>query len=136
MLSQSSSYIQCSSHTQPEYPGRTRPAPRIISLTCELADELDRFDTEALGPAGLRVLMHGMVGTASALTRILDHLRESSALARPEDELTLPPHQTVRSELDQAAAAAEDLQVTAESLCRLLPAEMIRPTRRSPGPRP
>jgi hypothetical protein len=80
--------------------------------------------------------MRGMIDTASALTRILDQLRESPALAQPEDELALPAHQTVRSELEQAAAAAEDLQVTAESLCRLLPAEMLRPGRRNPGPRP
>jgi hypothetical protein len=127
---------QSSPHIQPEYPGRARPARQIISLTGELADELDRFDIEALGPADLRVLLRGMIGTASALTRILDALRESPALAQREDELALPAHQTVRSELEQAAAAAEDLQVTAESLCRLLPAEMIRPVRRSPGPRP
>ncbi|WP_236788784.1 hypothetical protein [Amycolatopsis sp. GM8] len=103
----------------------TRPTRRIITLADELADELSRFDADELGTAELRGLMRGMTGTASALTRILDQLRECPVLT--QSELDRPAHQTMRSELDQAAAAAEDLRVTAESLCRLLPVDMSGP---------
>jgi hypothetical protein len=118
------------SKSSPEiYPENAERAPgrRIISLTDELADELSHVRTETLGPAELRSLMQGMTCTASAITRILDQLRECAVLVESEDELGLPTHHTVRSELEQAAAAAEDLQVTSESLCRLLPAEAISP---------
>lgn len=99
--------------------GRDVPTRRIITFVDQLADELTAFDADELETAELRGLMHGMTGTASALTRILDQLRECPALIQPE----LPVQQTLHSELEQAAAAAEDLRVTAESLCRLLTAE-------------
>ncbi|MTD53634.1 hypothetical protein [Amycolatopsis pithecellobii] len=92
---------------------------RIIMLAGELADELSNFDADGLGTVELRGLMRGMTGTASALTRILDQLRDCPALVQPE--LDRPANRAVRSELEQAAAAAEDLRVTAESLYRLLP---------------
>jgi len=126
MLSQSSSEIR------PESGDRQAPTRKILSLTAELAAELGRVETEELGPAELHKLMHGMNCTASALTRILDQLRECPVLAQTENELGPPRHHSVRSELEQAAAAAEDLQVSAESLCRLLPAGTIGPTRRPP----
>lgn len=103
------------------------PARRIITLAGDLGDELANFDADGLEAAELRGLLRGMASTASALTRILDQLRECSVLGRPENELGLPAHHTVRSELEQAAAAAEDLRVTAESLCRLLPADVVLP---------
>lgn len=105
--------------------GGSAVAHRIVALTAELATELSRFRAANLGPADLDGLMHGMSRTAAAFTRILDQLRECPVLAEPENELGLPRHHTVRSELEQAAAAAEDLQATAESLCRLLPAEVL-----------
>lgn len=126
MLSQSSSTMR------PGLEGRAAPARRIITLAGELADELSNFDADALDAAELRGLMCGMTSTASALTRILDQLRECSVLGQPENELGLPAHHTVRSELEQAAAAAEDLQVTAESLCRSLPAGVLNPARGKP----
>ncbi|GHG93427.1 hypothetical protein GCM10017788_70790 [Amycolatopsis acidiphila] len=110
---------------RPGLEGRAAPARRIITLAGELADELAHFDADELEAAELRGLMRGMTGTASALTRILDQLRECPTLTQPENELGLAAHQTVRSELEQAAAAAEDLRVTAESLCRLLPADAL-----------
>jgi hypothetical protein len=116
---------------RPGLEGRAAPARRIITLAGELADELANFNAEELDAAELRGLLRGMIGTASALTRILDQLRECPVLAQPENELGLPAHQTVRSELEQAAAAAEDLRVTAESLCRLLPAESLIPAGRT-----
>ncbi|NKQ56567.1 hypothetical protein HFP15_27185 [Amycolatopsis sp. K13G38] len=122
MLSHSSSEIR------PESVDRPAPTRRILSLTAELAAELSRFKAENLGPTELHRLMHGMNCTASALTRILDQLRDCPVLTQSENELGLPRHQTVRSELEQAAAAAEDLQVSAESLCRLLPGAMLGPT--------
>ncbi|HVW42722.1 MAG TPA: hypothetical protein VHC18_15355 [Amycolatopsis sp.] len=100
--------------------GRTAATRRIIGLTAELGAELSHFQGTDLGTADVHALMHGMNCTAGALTRILDQLRECPALAQAEDELGLPRHHTVRSELEQAAAAAEDLQVSAESLCRQL----------------
>jgi hypothetical protein len=126
MLSQSSSTMR------PSLEGKAAPARKIITLAGELADELSNFDADQLEAAELRGLMRGMTGTASALTRILDQLRECSVLAQPENERGLPAHQTVRSELEQAAAAAEDLRVTAESLCRLLPVDVLIPARKNP----
>lgn len=119
MLSQSSSTMR------PSLKGKAAPAGRIIALADELAGELTNFDANELEAAELRGLMRGITGTASALTRILDQLRECAVLSRPENELGLPAHHTVRSELEQAAAAAEDLRVTTESLCRLSPADIL-----------
>ncbi|KAA9152927.1 hypothetical protein FPZ12_035935 [Amycolatopsis acidicola] len=90
-----------------------------------MADALRRFDAGALAPEDLRELLRGMTCTASALTRILDQLRESPGLG--EHELGPSAHRHLRSELDQAAAAAEDLQVTSESLVRLVPQEVLVP---------
>ena len=106
----------------PDYAGTEAVAAgRIVTLTGELAEELARFEAGPLGPAEVRHLLGGMSETAAALARILDELRSCPVLFQPENELGLPAHQTVRSELDQAAAAAEDLQVTAAALCTLLP---------------
>ncbi|TNC24005.1 hypothetical protein FG385_19690 [Amycolatopsis alkalitolerans] len=116
--------------THPGLQSRAVPARRIITLAGQLSDELSDFDTHELCAAELRGLLRGMTGTASALTRILDQLRECAMLSRLEHEVGLPAYQTVRSELEQAAAAAEDLRVTAESLCGLLPLDVSVPARR------
>ena len=105
--------------------GRTATTRRIIGLTAELAAELSRFQVTDLGSADVHGLMHGMNRTAGALTRILDQLCDCPELTHGDNELVLS-RRTVRSELEQAAAAAEDLQAAAESLCRRLPAEPSR----------
>ncbi|MFD2418685.1 hypothetical protein [Amycolatopsis pigmentata] len=109
---------------RPDYAGWSTPARRIIRLAGELASELDRMETAPLEPADIRHLLDGMSGTAAALTRLLDELRLSPVLTSASNELGLPSQRTVLSELAQAAAAAEDLTVTAASLCRLLPREV------------
>ena len=117
------------SYSSPDIRPETASAPavratrRITGLTDDLAAELTRFAVADLGPADVQGLVEGVHRTAAALTRILDQLRELPELTQPEHELGLPRHHTVRSELEQAAAAAEDLQAAAESLCRLLPTE-------------
>ena len=100
---------------------------RVLDLTAELAAELPKFEVADLDAADVQALMQGMNRTAAALTRILDQLREYPVLAQPENELGPPRHDSVRSELEQAAAAAEDLQTATESLCRLQPAELLGP---------
>lgn len=129
MLSQSRPEIH------PHENGQAGPTRRILTLSGELADELGRLETGQLGPRELAGLMRGMIRTASALTRILDQLRERPALASPRTAPGRHSHDTVQRELEQAAAAAEDLRVTAETLLRLLPGEMFVPSRRSPEPR-
>lgn len=101
-----------------------RSARKILYLADELGDELDRVKTEPLRPDDIKRLLNGMSGTAEALTRILDELRTSPVLAHTGNDLTPPVHHTVLSELAQAAAAAEDLTVTAAALSRLLPPGM------------
>ncbi|HVV08735.1 hypothetical protein [Amycolatopsis sp.] len=59
--------------------------------------------------------------TASAPARILDRLRERPELVGREPG----QYPSLHTELDQAAAAAEDLQVTAASLARLLPTRAL-----------
>ncbi|HVV08734.1 hypothetical protein [Amycolatopsis sp.] len=113
MLSQSSPDIH------PERTGRS--TRRVIGLTGELADALSDFDAGVLTPGELRELMRGMNSTASALTRILDRLRERPELVGREPG----QYPSLHTELDQAAAAAEDLQVTAASLARLLPTQTL-----------
>lgn len=107
-------------------PGQTErsvPAQRLVQLADQLADELDRFDAGSLRPAEIKRLLDGMSGTAAALTRILDELRTSPVLAQADNDLALPSQQSLPAELAQAAAAAEDLMVTAACLSRLLPTE-------------
>ncbi|WAL67312.1 hypothetical protein ORV05_05870 [Amycolatopsis cynarae] len=130
MLSQSRPDIR------PHDEDRGVPTRRIVDLSGALADELERLETEELGPRELAGLMRGTIRTASALTRILDRLRACPELAQPDTGPGRHRHHAVRRELDQAAAAAEDLQVTAEALFRLLPGEMVVPNGRRPGPRP
>jgi hypothetical protein len=107
-----------------DYAARTAPAHRIIRLADELADELDRFQAEPLHPAEVGRLLDGMSGTAAALTRILDQLQDSPVLTQAEHDIAMPAHQSVLSELAQAAAAAEDLMVTAAGLSRILPPDL------------
>jgi hypothetical protein len=109
---------------RPDYAGWPSPAGRIIHLAGELAGELERMETAPLEPADIRHLLDGMSGTAAALTRLLDELRLSPVLTNASNELGLPSQRTVLSELAQAAAAAEDLTVTAASLCRLIPRDL------------
>jgi hypothetical protein len=108
---------------KPDHTERSAPAQRIIHLADQLADELNRFDAEPLYPADVRRLLNGMSGAAAGLTRILDELRRSPVIVQAESELALPAHQSVQAELAQAAAAAEDLMVTAAGLSRLLTPE-------------
>ncbi|GHF85790.1 hypothetical protein FHX82_001049 [Amycolatopsis bartoniae] len=115
-----------------QHSSRARPGRKILALTGLLADELQHLDARELDAAEVRTLMHDLTGTASALTRILDGLRDCPLLTPPGQEPGV--HHTVCSELEQAAAAAEDLRVTAESLCRLLPAEAVVPERRTLQP--
>src|SRR6187399_1751468 len=109
---------------KPDYAGWSTPARRIIYLADELADELDKVGTEPLAPADVRPLLDGMSGTAAALTRLLDELRDSAVLAQTSNDLGVREQQTVLTELAQAAAAAEDLTVTAAALCRRLPGKL------------
>lgn len=109
--------------SRPDYAERSAPAHRIARLADRLADELNRFDAELAQPTEIKRLLDGMSGAAAALTRILDGLRRSPLVAQAENELALPAHQNVQAELAQAAAAAEDLMVTAAGLSRLLPRE-------------
>jgi hypothetical protein len=109
--------------SKPDHAERSAPARRMVRLADQLADELSRFDAEPLCPADVERLLNGMSGAAAALTRILDELRRSPVVTQAENELALPAHQSVQAELAQAAAAAEDLMVTAAGLSRLLPGE-------------
>ena len=115
-----------------QHSSTARPGRKILALTGLLADELRNLDARELDAAQVRVLMHDLCGTASALTRILDRLRDCPLLTPAGQEPGV--HRTVCSELEQAAAAAEDLRVTAESLCRRLPSEVVVPDRRRPQP--
>ncbi|UQS26428.1 MULTISPECIES: hypothetical protein [Amycolatopsis] len=87
----------------------------------ELAKTLDEVEGGRLGPDEVRDLLEGLTALATAVTRVLDDLRGCPVLREREHELGLLAFQTIRSKLEQAAAAAEDLQVSAEALCRLLP---------------
>ncbi|HKS47126.1 MAG TPA: hypothetical protein VJT49_18855 [Amycolatopsis sp.] len=118
-----------------DYAEKTAPAGRILRLADQLADELEHFETQPLCAADIRRLLNGMSGTAAALTRILDELRSCPAMAHADNDLGLPTHRSVLSQLAQAAAAAEDLKVTAAALCRQLPREVSTVDSVTPAPR-
>ncbi|GAB3571751.1 hypothetical protein GCM10027445_27560 [Amycolatopsis endophytica] len=94
---------------------------RIADLAGELAKSLDGLEGARLDRDEVRDLLEGLATMASAVTRLLDDLRACPALRTREHELGLLAYQTIHSKLEQSAAAAEDLAVGAEALCRLLP---------------
>ncbi|NIH79314.1 hypothetical protein [Amycolatopsis viridis] len=86
-----------------------------------LAKRLDELVSVALGADEVRDLLDGLDRLAAAVTGVLDELRDCPGLREREHDLELLTVQTIHSTLEQAAAASEDLQVTVDALCRLLP---------------
>lgn len=87
----------------------------------DLGKALDELVSVQLGSDEVRELFEGLTTLATAVTRVLDDLRTSPALREREHELGLVAYQTIHSQLEQAAAASEDLQVSVEALRHLLP---------------
>jgi len=94
---------------------------RAAELARELAGRLNGLDSAGLGPAEVRDLLEGMVTMATAVTQLFDGLRGCPALQAREKELDVLAHHTIHSTLEQAAAAAEDLEAGVTELRRLLP---------------
>ncbi|MDQ0379919.1 hypothetical protein [Amycolatopsis thermophila] len=94
---------------------------RPADLAPRLAKSLEELQSARLGGDEVRDLLQGLATVAAAVTRVLDDLRACPVLREREHELGLLAYQTIHSKLEQAAAAAEDLEVGVEALCRLLP---------------